>query len=803
MFSRCIRLRMMSTSSIQSTKLVPPFTEETARVKVKVAQNLWNGQDPEKIALAYTPDSIWRNRSSFVQGRPAIAELLRNKWAKEKDYMLRKELFAFTDNRIAVQFWYEYRDATDGMKWKRCYGLEDWTFAEDGLMRKRQMSGNDIEIQDGERWFKGLNKDQVEIRIGDVQFVRRSTTTTTMNIDDYRQMRENLSSIIDSLPYLTSITVQPPLLDTEGGLFGTGDGGVVGVKNFRISAHKDIDGLDNFIAQHLNTQGPLPPLSTNAPYILAVWSEIVAACPVQAIGKTFNLPKEKGRGKDAGTVKVDVVADEGRRWIRVNTIKNSRLMAEIHELDGYDSESSDEESPQNGGIVTPSSENSIIRMAKSLLAAAKYHVVPDTGDIPHITLRLTRLEIDPVNSDEPVDIRIIRTVKELEGMGIDVQLGERPFPSRLVAPMSPPPIPPQPTRRVNLDLSLIIALVSDLTHAALPTNEADAYERFKPLTRIWKSGKLFRSTVINASDPPSDDEGGSEVNEGEDVVKDSHEHSRALALQLLSEMRHSLLDEMASYLKSDQPLEFWTTPEAQQRCAKIVQKIGGVGERRRAKALFDPSGEQAFWEGSRFGVAFIPGLVPLRVYSEHVPTVVGLPGSKPIIPHEIFSRRLFRTCRMLLSPSHAEAQARLKGTTVPLGYATELGPPGDTPLAPSIDTCTPSPSVLAGSRPNTRLTAHTVRSMLWGVSSRVTTLTANRASVRAVLREMKILAGIGSSDSEEAEGSLENAGLEHGIGGTEREVGDDSVAVLWVVEPRSLAEQMRSDVVNAGEGVNA
>ncbi|KAJ1301063.1 hypothetical protein OPQ81_003481 [Rhizoctonia solani] len=616
-----------------------------------------------------------------------------------------------------------------------------------------------------------------------------------MNIDDYRQMRENLSSIIDSLPYLTSVTPQLPLLDMEGNLFG-GDGGVVGIKNFRISAQKDIDGLDNYISQHSNTTGPLPPLSTNAPYILAVWCEIIAASPVQAIGKTFNLPREKGRGKDAGTVKVDVVADEGRQWIRVNTIKNSRLMAEIHELDGYDSESSEEDAPQNGTIITPSSENSIIRMAKSLLAAAKHHVVPDTGEVPRVTLRLTRLEVDSTNDDEPIDSRITRTVRELEAMGINVELGERPFPPRLVAPTSAPPAPPQPTRRVNLDLSLIIALVSDLTHAPLPVNEEEAYERFKPLTRVWKSGKLFRSTIINASKPPSDDEGEDEVNEDEEVVKDSHEHSRALALQLLSEMRHSLLDEMASHLKiNDQVLEFWTTPEAQQRCAKIVQKIGGVGERQRAKALFDPNGEQAFWEGSRFSKAFIPGLVPLRVYPEHVPAVTGLPGSKPTTPYEIFARRLFRTCRILLSPSHAEAQARLKGTTVPLGYATELGPPGDMPLAPSIDTGLPSPSVLAGSRPNTRLTAHTVRSMLWGVSSRVTTLTANRASVRAVLRELKILAGIGSNMDEVMGVVHEDVGPGDGLGKQEEEVGDDGVAVLWVVEPRSLAEQMRSDVL--------
>ncbi|KAH7337676.1 hypothetical protein B0J17DRAFT_718426 [Rhizoctonia solani] len=622
-----------------------------------------------------------------------------------------------------------------------------------------------------------------------------------MNIDDYRQMRDNLSSIIGSLPYLTSATPQPPFLDVEGGLFGGGDGGVVGIKNFRISAQKDIDGLDNYISQHLNTPDPLPPLSTNAPYILAVWSEIIAACPVQAVGKTFNLPREKGQGKDAGTVKVDVVADEGRQWIRVNTIKNSRLMAEIHELDGYDSESSEDDSPNNGGIVTPSSENSVIRMAKALLAATKHHVVPDTGEVPRITLRLTRLETNPDITDEPIDSRIMRTIKDLEDMGIDVQLGERPFPPQLVAPASPPPTPPQPTRRVNLDLSLIIALVSDLTHASLPESEEGAHDRFKPLTRVWKSGKLFRSTVINTSEPPSEDEGENDVNDQEDVVKDSHEHSRALALQLLSEMRHSLLDEMATYLKGNgQPLEFWTTPEAQQRCAKIVQKIGGVGERRRAKALFDSDGEQAFWEGSRFGQAFIPGLVPLRVYPEHVPTITNFPVTKPTTSFEIFARRLFRTCRTLLSPSHAEAQARLKGTTVPLGYATELGPPGDTPLAPSIDTGTPSPSVLAGSRPNTRLTAHTVRSMLWGVSSRVTTLTANRASVRAVLREMKILAGIGTGGDEIEGTDSECVGLRDGVGEQEREVGDDGVAVLWVVEPRSLAEQMRSDVVSAGEG---
>lgn len=105
-------------------------------------------RNPQVIAQAYTPDSVWRNRSSFLVGTAAIEDLLTKKWEKEKSYRLRKELFAFTDNKIAVQFWYEFQDSHDGMRWKRCYGLEDWTFAEDGKMRKRQMSGNDIDIEE-------------------------------------------------------------------------------------------------------------------------------------------------------------------------------------------------------------------------------------------------------------------------------------------------------------------------------------------------------------------------------------------------------------------------------------------------------------------------------------------------------------------------------------------------------------------------------------------------------------------------------------------------------------------------------
>ena len=127
----------------------PPFTLETARAKVKAAENAWNSRDPERVALAYTPDSQWRNRADFITGRKAIKEFLQRKWAKELDYRLMKELWAFTDNRISVRFEYEWHDAAGN--WFRSHGNEHWEFDDDGLMRRRDASINDIPMQESER----------------------------------------------------------------------------------------------------------------------------------------------------------------------------------------------------------------------------------------------------------------------------------------------------------------------------------------------------------------------------------------------------------------------------------------------------------------------------------------------------------------------------------------------------------------------------------------------------------------------------------------------------------------------------
>ena len=132
---------------------VPPFSEETARQKVQAAEDAWNTRDPERVAAAYTVDSQWRNRDEFLTGRPAIVEFLRRKWERELDYALRKDLWAFAGNRIAVRFQYECRDI-DGAWW-RSYGNELWEFDEHGLMRRREASINDVPIEESERRIHG------------------------------------------------------------------------------------------------------------------------------------------------------------------------------------------------------------------------------------------------------------------------------------------------------------------------------------------------------------------------------------------------------------------------------------------------------------------------------------------------------------------------------------------------------------------------------------------------------------------------------------------------------------------------
>lgn len=131
---------------------LPPFTLETAKIKVQAAEDAWNTRDPDRVALAYTEDSQWRNRSEFLSGREEVRAFLKRKWNKELDYRLKKELWSFTDNRISVKFEYEWHD--DSGNWFRSYGNEQWEFAENGLMQRREASINDLQIQEVDRKFR-------------------------------------------------------------------------------------------------------------------------------------------------------------------------------------------------------------------------------------------------------------------------------------------------------------------------------------------------------------------------------------------------------------------------------------------------------------------------------------------------------------------------------------------------------------------------------------------------------------------------------------------------------------------------
>ncbi|MEW9527570.1 nuclear transport factor 2 family protein [Microbispora sp. NPDC049125] len=132
---------------------LPPFTEESARQKVQAAEDAWNTRDPERVASAYTEDSVWRNRDEFLTGRQEIIGFLRRKWERELDYVLRKDLWSYGGDRIAVRFQYEWHDAEG--RWWRSYGNELWEFTPEGLMRRREASINDVSIAEGDRRFHG------------------------------------------------------------------------------------------------------------------------------------------------------------------------------------------------------------------------------------------------------------------------------------------------------------------------------------------------------------------------------------------------------------------------------------------------------------------------------------------------------------------------------------------------------------------------------------------------------------------------------------------------------------------------
>ncbi|EMD37000.1 hypothetical protein CERSUDRAFT_95271 [Gelatoporia subvermispora B] len=644
---------------------------------------------------------------------------------------------------------------------------------------------------------------------------------------------------------------KPPILDTSVRLDlppqvsaeAQGES-VPRLRALRDAVQRDLSVLDKFLADP--QCAALPPLSTNAPYLVAVWNEVLCApAPVTAIWQTFPDPaqvqgkatRKRGSQKPPG-VKVDVVADGGRRWIRVNTIKNSRLLAEFRELDSYltssEEESLDEGSPSSSGSTPRSSsprsrrvpplDNSLLGSARTLLDTASAHPHPGTH-VPQVTLRLTRL--DPTCGD---DARIPQTIAALREMGLEVQLGERAPGEVSTAHMSnageTKETEPIPTQKVNLDLSLLLALVSDIAHAHLPRDEVEAKARYMP-----PKGGAYWKWKMGSREEEHD---GDAVDSDTDQTDESwQEHSRALGQQTMQEMRRGLLQDMYERLVQLYPptaaalsspssnqadaadgflrphVEFYTTPAARMRFLQIVlSKIGGPAEQRRARALFclpddyspeplsssdtppddaptqpqDGSSqtngtltpyatqtihariaEEAYWSGSRHPPGLLP-LIPIRVF----PSIESL-ASVPSLTHSLAALEISSTSSSDPVPQTSSPFCRELAQTCRSILATHDAP-ASAPRPP-------------------RLTRHTAESLLAGAARGWTTMTANRASVRAVLRGVRALAEDGGlvtyldeqvTVDDERDWSYENRARQ-------------ARAALWVVDPRSLAEGMRAD----------
>ncbi|KAI0089623.1 hypothetical protein BDY19DRAFT_889252 [Irpex rosettiformis] len=603
-------------------------------------------------------------------------------------------------------------------------------------------------------------------------------------------LRTELRDVFASMAAFNPPVVQPPIIDAsaDNNDDGPRQDSIRGLRKLKESVKRDLDILEKFLANPNNAQTPA--LSTNALYLIAVWKEVLhAKHPVVAIWDTYsergiplhlrkrNTPKEPG-------IKVDVVADGGKRWIRVNTTKNSRMLAEFREIDSYLTDSdSDEDIDSDHHIPTLAQtelDNSLVRMGRSLLAAARENPLPGELGTPNVTIRLTRLDPSPINENEH-DPRIAQTIQELRGMGVDVQLGERSEAEVEVEGVDRKThkLPQwQPSTVINVDLSILIAMVSDLTHAPLPLTVEEAESRFTPGSQYiqWKK-KRAATTKDSAAQLDDDDQSC----DGIDARP-----SRALVQQAIQEMNHALFQDIFQRTAPSNPdqkptrahLEFWTTHEARERCLQIVGKIGGQREKRRAEILLCPNptdiqaAEREFWRDSRYSTGYI-SLLPIKLLPRGIPETSLEPPLRSSSGRLLspFFRSLAKTCRDILAQ---ETISRPRVDNSPVGVSAN----GEDDLG-EIERATVM-------KANPRLTVHTVQSMLWGAVYGWTTLTANKTSVKALLRDIKT----------RRNGALWDRGYETDFA----DHGDEDlpqVAAIWTVDPRSLAEGMRADFMSS------
>jgi hypothetical protein len=527
-------------------------------------------------------------------------------------------------------------------------------------------------------------------------------------------------------------------------------------------------------------------------------------------------------------------------------VTSDRLLRELSELDFAGSSDSDSSNSINYRDVL-SKKSKLYQASQDLRDAARAHPNPPseiyirfTRLLPHLGISDLSEQLDIESSSTKLskdDRFIVAQLHRLADLGIRVKLGPAPHNTQQPIPSTQAPGRIlSPTRDINLDLSLLVALCSDITHAPLPASEGDALRRFPTLSRRQRHATKGGQHKYGADKPQNLEKGEDGMDTAPDVdpgvnvgLSDSHlsEHARSLAAQAMQESRSSLIDEIhrrcysapfssspiahfysstgiSEYSSPDHMVQFrfWTTREAKDRFLAIVDKIGGPIEKLRAQALFQEELEVNFWKSSRYPVKYIPDLIPIRLHEDYTTSrnsqfpadeTTNLERSDPQLGNH-FRIRLRETCLDLLSsgisPTAAPAPVtRETNTTIPFDTHKRASSPWSTPALIPASALKIGPSARSG------ITPHTLRSLLFGVSDTsmmMTTLTANRSSIDTVLRRMKILfhAPLPTSPVEPQRISLHMKPRCHI---SALDITAVQQAVVWIVEPRSLAEGMRSD----------
>ncbi|CAK9786546.1 hypothetical protein CC85DRAFT_310907 [Cutaneotrichosporon oleaginosum] len=519
---------------------------------------------------------------------------------------------------------------------------------------------------------------------------------------------------------------------------------VLGLSKFLHHVHKESAIVDAL----LGSSNPPVDYSTNLVSLQGVWDAFKRAPrPLVGVWQTMD------RGCGPGSVKVDVVAAGGDEWIKVNTMKHSRLLVEFREHDSYINSDYDSDSEgENGSSPGAELTNSLITQARAIVDAAQHHTrLPGLAQ-PRIRYVLTRLEEEPVGGHP--DPRIPKTFAALRDLGIELE-----FAAQWGAP--PPagtrPSDAVPAADIVLDLSVLIALCCDSTHYPLPKDEDELEARFR-LLRVDQETPTSKERLSLA--PHSN-------------------ATRDLRDQLQMEMSRPLIRELRDRLTAAGVTtpRFWCTREVYGRLPGLVEVIGGAAERRRAKALFDPSSGN-FWEGSRWQGQGTECLAAI-----HVRIIEDSDGDLPVHePETAFDAAVGAVCERMIAASGGSTPPSREPTPGPtkpvrppkkksdqpkIKSKKEKGQASRNPLRPG--TVFPASSRLPS--------GHTLRTLLAGIQTRATVLTNNRGAVLKVMRE---------------------AGVTEGIPNTEEAV---RRARIWVVNSSSLAEWRRMEVEESNRRV--